>query len=180
MNRRLLAIPLATCALGVAATPPLKNMWHLDCPVVAHWCAPQWSDACRGVRPSDEYDLVVTDIVNNKNDNDKSTAVIEMLPTIPDSFAVPTPTTSPPPLSSALTPPSPMPTKLPALFGDTAVTWKFNNDRVEASFVLLRSSQRLMVTTITKSDPKTEVHWEGTCARVNNKLLTTSPSKTSR
>jgi hypothetical protein len=163
MNPRVLFIPLAICALGAGATPTLKIMWHLDCPVVAHWCAPLNSDLCRQVRPSDDYDFFVTNL-----DNKSHTATVK-LTTIPAAFVLPA--TLPPSPQSTPSPQPPTPQTMQANFTETAVTWTAPPGSITANFVLWRASQRLIVTTMSM----TQIDWEGTCARVNNKLLTATP-----
>jgi hypothetical protein len=170
MRLRFLALALAAVALGATAGKPFQIIWHLDCPVVAHWCASPGTDACRRIRPSDEYDFVVLPTGDHK------TAIVNMLATFPDSFIVPpTPTGSPTATAMPVpTPPSPEPTSTTATYTYTAVTWNLDNKPdAKANFVLLRSSQRLIVNTEANG---TAVEWEGTCTKVTNKLLDFTPS----
>jgi hypothetical protein len=172
MKLRFLVLALAAVALGATPGKPFQIMWHLDCPVVAHWCASPGTDACRRIRPSDEYDFVV---MPNTNPLIK-TATINMLATFPYSFIVPPTPTGVPTVTTMPVPtlPSPVPTSTTATYTDTAVTWKLDgNSNAEAVFVLSRSSEHLIVNTKTTD---TAIEWEGTCQRVNNKLLAVTPS----
>jgi|GEM_PF-6908755 len=180
MKLRFLSLALLAGLLGATTTERYQIMLHYDCPVVAHWCAPLAQDACRTVRPSDDYDFVVMP----NTDHHKRNATVEML-SPPGSFVMPTVTLSPGAIAAPILQPSPTAVNIEASYSYTAVAWTLSyptaapapkptgTPSIEASFVLWRSSLRLIVMTKT---PLTQIRWEGDCASVNNKLPTATPT----